>query len=966
MFLHRPKLLKTVLTFAATGAVFFMSGGQALAYTVEARWIDRATIDVTKVEFDDSDHDRLGYSISDPTEAVIRSFGGDAKLREIINAENKGVYKDSAIVDDTYEYLKQNCSKTGTLDLGGGKMDSSDADLIIFKLAYNFNPIGWPYGACNDFIQGAAGGRASAEFHITNEQNKDIWFVASDDLKVLRKVDGADGEYKQQEGGNPNIYYASEGASCDGARNRVTIDEGSKSSAVMTGSYKHCLGRNDTVRVKIVKQSAHPENNPATANAENADSCESHNSTIILGWLICGVINALDSFARTAGETIDSLLTLNSDDFKQSKDLKTVWSLFRNIATFMLIAVALGMLLGQTLGGGGEAVFSAYTIRKVLPRLLIAAIAIQLSWYIMVEIVDAVNDVAHGIEGLLYAPFGGVGQFTLGKILSGNDVNQGLFSALASGGVVLTLGYSLTAGSGTVLGVMAMAGTAVIGLLIAVFALILRQVILIALILISPMALALWVLPNTDKLWKMWYESFSKLLIAYPIILLVIAGGRIFALVGARSNKNQFAIMAIVLLGTVGVFAAIPGILKISGAAYNLLAGSLNDPRRGVFDRLRNVRKSEAEKSRAKFMAGDRYGRNNFAARAVNRVGAGFGVGKAGHFGIGAGGKQAIATMRSTDADNYIKENQRLAKLGQTNDDATAVLGLSGGTRRGAHEAAERLRQHWMEESIAKGMSADDAASQARTRATRALQSAQGVGISQRGAAAALNLMAQNKSRAIGAGRFDLVDEGISRLARGNAQVAREAAYGYQFYSRGAGRADLGGDWTSDSVQASMQAARTATTPQARDQQMASAQRKVFMDAVKRTDTRALVSGHDSTTAEARKIIGDDFRSGDYDRMMESGALLTELAGNLASATGGNRDNIIEAMHDAGIDVANPQDTGAIEQQIAARVNASNPPVRVTPEIIRSYSRTWGSGTPLSDRSREAEAPKNPMGGANP
>lgn len=953
MFLRKSPLRKALYFVSALSVLFFMSGSQVLAWGVDAEWIDRANIKVNRIEFDDDDNDELSFNISDETEAIVKSFGGNAKVREVINNENKGTYKDSSIADDTYEYVKPNCKRDSVLDLGNSNIDNSRADVLVQRLAYTFTTQGWPYDPCEDFIQSSKhfGGIVKANIPIKNSAKKDIWFVASDDLKILRKVDGADGEYKPRDGGDPNIYYASAGASCDGSRNRVTIDPATKSQAVISGTYKHCLGRNDTVSVKIEKQSAHGDNNIFNSAGDASPSCESNNSNIVMSWIICGIINALDGFAKTAGDTIDSLLTLRSDDFSNSQELKVVWSLFRNTATFMLVAVALFMLLGQTLGAGGEALFSAYTMRKVLPRLLIAAISIQLSWYIMIELINAVNDVSHGIEGLLYAPFGGVSQFSLGNILGQANVNQGLFSGLAAGTGVAVLGYGLTAGSGTIAGVLALAATAVVGLLIAMFTLILRRAILIGLILISPLALALWVLPNTEKLWKLWYESFSKLIIVYPLILFVIAAGRLFAYTAAATRgQNKFSQMAIIVMGTVGVFALVPAMLKLAGAAYNFAAGSLNDPRKGFFDRMRNIRKSEAEKSKAKFLAGDRYNRNNFAARAVNRLGAGIAVGRTGHFGIGSQGSRAIANLKNTAADNYLKENARLAKLGQTNDDATAIVALSGGTQRGAAQAAERLRQHW----IQNGQAADVATARARN----ALQSARSVGITQRGAVAALGLMSQNKSRAIAAGGFDVVDEGIQRL--GNPQLAQEAAYGFQWASRGAGRLDLGGDWTSNANRAHLDAARAAATPQEREMHLANARRAVLMDAISRTDTRSLVSGHDNTTIQARNVVAQDFNSGDYARMMESGVMLNELAGNLASATGGNRDNIMAALDAAGIQVHDPQNTGAIEQQIVARINAAQPPAHVTPEALRSYSRTWGSGTPLADRGGPNPPPPGP------
>jgi hypothetical protein len=597
--------------------------------------------------------------------------------------------------------------------------------------------------------------------------------------------------------------------------------------------------------------------------------------------------------------------------------------------------------------------FSAYTVRKVVPRLLIAAILIQLSWWILVEVIRINNDFAHGIEGLLYAPFGGYNKLNLGSFVQAGG-NAGVFSGVAAGGAITALGVTVAVGSGSIVGILAMAVTAIAGLLIAIFTLILRRAVLIGLLVVAPMALVMWVLPGTERFWKLWWESFFKLLIMYPLILFVIAAGRIFAFVTASTpNQNQLFVFILIVIGVFGPLFMIPALLKAAGAAFSFFAGTLNSKNKGLFDVMRNVRQGQAEKNRAKFLAGDRFQRTNFGARAFNRVGAGFGVGKKGNFGIGGVGAQAIATMKETNADKFIKENERLAKLGVTNDDATAVLGLSGGTRRGAAEAAAQLRQHWID--------GGEGEARATARAQNALNSAIGVGIDQRSSGAALNLMAQNKSRAIGAGHFELIDEGIQRLARGNTQLAQDAAYGFQYYSRGAGRVDLGGNWTGGEARRELLAARNSADPVVREQHMAAARRATFLDGVSRTSATDLVRGHTNTMEQAADIIRDDFASGDAGRMAQAGALLTEVQNNLNMANGGNRDVINQIVDDLHINTSGRDAEGRItdiDSQIVHRINAvrgvaDDAPGAMTANDLRNRARVY-SGQQHADPRRDA------------
>lgn len=89
-------------------------------------------------------------------------------------------------------------------------------------------------------------------------------------------------------------------------------------------------------------------------NAEATPTCESNNPGIVIGWLICSVISAMDSVVDLAGNVIENLLATNTDTLTSGTsgdNLRSVWSLFRAVASFALIGVALVMIIGQAIGG---------------------------------------------------------------------------------------------------------------------------------------------------------------------------------------------------------------------------------------------------------------------------------------------------------------------------------------------------------------------------------------------------------------------------------------------------------------------------------------------------------------------------------------------------------------------------------------------------------------------------------------
>lgn len=241
--------------------------------------------------------------------------------------------------------------------------------------------------------------------------------------------------------------------------------------------------------------------------------------------------------------------------------------------------------------------FDSYNVKKVLPRLVIAVILIQLSWFIFTGLIRLTAILAYGLEGLMYAPFGGRNEITFSNILSGTDGGNGIFLVAAAAG----------AAAAVILGVVfSFALMALIGLLIGFTTLLIRQVVLLTLLVLSPLALVAWILPGTQKFWKIWWESFSKLLLMFPMVIVLVAGGRIIAFIAGQASKadteslleelplENVVFLAIIAVCYFGPFFLIPKTFQVAGSAFANITGMVNDRSRGVFDR---IRKSRQERS---------------------------------------------------------------------------------------------------------------------------------------------------------------------------------------------------------------------------------------------------------------------------------------------------------------------------------------------------------------------------------
>lgn len=214
--------------------------------------------------------------------------------------------------------------------------------------------------------------------------------------------------------------------------------------------------------------------------------------------------------------------------------------------------------------------FDAYTVKKVLPRLVAAVILIQLSWFILTGAITLVTAVSYGIEGLMVAPFGGMEAVSLPNIFS--EV-AGLGSASAAGGLAL-VGIAGTIAAG---GLGALALMIALALVVGFFVLVMRKALLVALLILSPLAFVAWILPGTERFWKMWWDNFSKLLLMFPLIIVILTTGRIFAYIFAtQPEAGAGAIDAAIILISVFVpFFLIPMTYKMAGAGLGAIAGAV-------------------------------------------------------------------------------------------------------------------------------------------------------------------------------------------------------------------------------------------------------------------------------------------------------------------------------------------------------------------------------------------------------
>ena len=288
-----------------------------------------------------------------------------------------------------------------------------------------------------------------------------------------------------------------------------------------------------------------------------------------MGWLICPLMTFMGGIADASYSVISQFLNIRPAIFGEGSDAvgaKQAWNFFRDIANVIFVLLFLWVIFSQVSSIG----ISNYGIKKVLPKLIVGAVLVNLSFYICQLAVDLSNILGFTLKEALEGAVSGVGGSS-----SNSAIVSGLGTAVA-GILVLTgtvLFAALAVSIPTLLSLMLV-------LLVALVILIVRQAAIVLLISIAPLAFAAWLLPNTESLFKKWVSMFRGLLMVFPIISLLYGAGKLagaILMTTATSDPNDTAITMqfAALAASILPLGATPFVLKSSLNSLGSFAGKL-------------------------------------------------------------------------------------------------------------------------------------------------------------------------------------------------------------------------------------------------------------------------------------------------------------------------------------------------------------------------------------------------------
>lgn len=446
----------------------------------------------------------------------------------------------------------------------------------------------------------------------------------------------------------------------------------------------------------IGSESSPDEDLATTADTagDDSDPCESAVDSG-WGWWICPLLTATDQLITIVENQIESRLEVRTQ-FTTNEGLREAWSNMARISSGLLVIIALVMIISTALG---VEIVSSYTMKKLLPRIVIGAIGIWLSWALATTYINFMNDLGWGIAELLYSPFKDLYSIPFEEVNLKYITSVAIGEAGPNADIVVGGGGAILAGAGLlafmssssgVLGIITMAIPVIAAVLIGLFLLSLREVIIVFLLVLSPIGAAAWILPNTEKIWKLWSGTFNKLLLLFPLFMGAFAAGKIFALIAVKnlSGGSNDALDAIIpTIAYVSPFFFIPALFKLAGSTFSNITGMVNNKTKGLVDKTTGAIKKRGETTNRALRKKDR------DTEKLRRRGLNYAGGLQGG-GIKAGYRRAmLGKNRSTIATNrqrLLGKEMSEALKGETADHLLDYLEFGDNTSAAAEAYIKR------------------------------------------------------------------------------------------------------------------------------------------------------------------------------------------------------------------------------------------------------------------------------------
>ena len=289
-------------------------------------------------------------------------------------------------------------------------------------------------------------------------------------------------------------------------------------------------------------------------NQKGEDECAAELNGF--GSIICSGQNLFETITNILYGTIAKML-VDQTELTKSDTVRKHWGNFLNVANIILIIAFLVVIYSTATSTGG---LSNYDVKKLLPRIIIFTIAINLSFYICMALVDLSTIVGKGIFGLLMGGSTGAPP----QLINSAQKTAGEINSFVAGLALVAIAAVL---------VILVGAPIILALLAIVFALVVRGIALMILVIISPVAIALYLFNNQglSKGFTMWRDNYIKLLLVYPLFMLVWGGTRVVSGLVNQGDQDGINALFVLLVETICLITPALSIMPLFKASGDIM-----------------------------------------------------------------------------------------------------------------------------------------------------------------------------------------------------------------------------------------------------------------------------------------------------------------------------------------------------------------------------------------------------------
>ena len=439
-----------------------------------------------------------------------------------------------------------------------------------------------------------------------------------------------------------------------------TVDDGNGGKKCLeTENFNSTLPQDEEGR------SAEGEHDSSATADQKQSYCQENGG--FLSWMLCPTI--ADGAATASGllgtitkltATHDSIIEQFSD---QNSAIYKAWSAFRNLANIGFVIMLLVVVFSQVTNLG----ISNYNIKKILPKLIITAILVNFSYLILGVAIDLSHIIGNGI-GSAIRTIAGDSMSAEASAQASATISK-IAGLVTGAGLGVAAATAVTTGPAIILSVVMFVVSAAISVFFGFIMLTIRQAAIIMVIVLAPLAMVLYALPNTAAITKKYMSTLKALLMLYPMFILATSAGALASSIIVGTSQDILMLIVGGLLNVLPYFA-IPSMTSKSLAGLGAITSGFDKLRSGA---LKGVGMAGGAIAATEFY---KNAKNNYAAdRSVARAKRDlkrFDEIKAN------GGELSIAQMRRQATAAGIINNDSKLRAGSNSAGRGALSNMSG------------------------------------------------------------------------------------------------------------------------------------------------------------------------------------------------------------------------------------------------------------------------------------------------